>query len=228
MKISCSTAEDLLPLYVDGGCSKDSKTLLEEHLQECASCQGKLKRMKSATFLLEDAGNVDETINIVAYARKVRRFRRILGIFVPAAVIVLTLIMLLAYQAILIMGNQRTAVIADVESETVNLTMGNFVGDVTDIQKVKLFTNSTLIAVTVEADTDFEGTITLWNTNDTPKPIMVCIANNKHPACTFTNLPAESRYAITIEGISDGTVTISGKVSFWQALDMAFSDFFLR
>ena len=38
-KISCNIIGDLLPLYVDGAVSEDTKKLVEEHLAECADCK---------------------------------------------------------------------------------------------------------------------------------------------------------------------------------------------
>lgn len=37
--ISCDIIRDLLPLYVDNCCSKDSKVLVEAHIKECEKCQ---------------------------------------------------------------------------------------------------------------------------------------------------------------------------------------------
>ncbi len=39
MKISCKIIEDLLPLYCDGVCSQDSKSLVDKHLGECEHCK---------------------------------------------------------------------------------------------------------------------------------------------------------------------------------------------
>lgn len=39
MKTSCAIIKDLLPLYHDGVCSKESKELVVEHLYECEECQ---------------------------------------------------------------------------------------------------------------------------------------------------------------------------------------------
>lgn len=44
-KIDCSIIQDLLPLYVDSVCSKDSKILVEEHLKECEKCSKTLNEM---------------------------------------------------------------------------------------------------------------------------------------------------------------------------------------
>lgn len=39
MKYPCELIQDLLPLYLDGVCSKESKTAIEKHLSECADCK---------------------------------------------------------------------------------------------------------------------------------------------------------------------------------------------
>ncbi len=38
MRISCEMVEDLLPLYLDDSCSKDSRIAVEEHLRACQDC----------------------------------------------------------------------------------------------------------------------------------------------------------------------------------------------
>ena len=38
-KISCHIIQDILPLYVDGIVSEDTKEMVEEHLRECESCR---------------------------------------------------------------------------------------------------------------------------------------------------------------------------------------------
>lgn len=49
MKISCEVIRDLLPLYNDGACSKESVTLIDEHLKECPECMGELGKLKEDT-----------------------------------------------------------------------------------------------------------------------------------------------------------------------------------
>lgn len=43
MKLHCDIVEDLLPLYLDDVCSEQSKSAIEEHLQECEVCRKKLE-----------------------------------------------------------------------------------------------------------------------------------------------------------------------------------------
>ena len=38
-KISCHIIQDILPLYVDGIVSEDTKEMVEEHLRECEELQ---------------------------------------------------------------------------------------------------------------------------------------------------------------------------------------------
>ena len=44
-KISCNVIGDLLPLYVDGAVSEDTKKLVEEHLAECEECKKAAEEM---------------------------------------------------------------------------------------------------------------------------------------------------------------------------------------
>lgn len=50
MSVSCNTIRDLLPLYHDDVCSKDTKTLIEEHLKTCKECQVYLEDINSEVF----------------------------------------------------------------------------------------------------------------------------------------------------------------------------------
>lgn len=50
MIFTCKVIEDLLPLYADGICSEDTKTIVEHHTAECEECRQKLEAMTSETF----------------------------------------------------------------------------------------------------------------------------------------------------------------------------------
>ncbi len=43
--IPCSVVEDLLPLYIDGICSNESKEMIEAHIKDCQKCQMKINQM---------------------------------------------------------------------------------------------------------------------------------------------------------------------------------------
>ena len=55
MKMSCEIIKDLLPLYLDGVCSSDSKTAIEEHIAVCDSCRAELQDMQT-TLPINNAG----------------------------------------------------------------------------------------------------------------------------------------------------------------------------
>lgn len=60
MNISCEIIKDLLPLYHDGVCSKDSKDMVEEHLQQCESCRSELQAMDNELRITNRAENLAE------------------------------------------------------------------------------------------------------------------------------------------------------------------------
>lgn len=61
MSTSCHILYDLLPLYVDGACSDESRAYVEEHLAGCPACRKKYEAM---------AGTVDVLLGKPEYAGK--------------------------------------------------------------------------------------------------------------------------------------------------------------
>ena len=47
--MNCNIINDLIPLYIDGCCSEESKKLVEEHIAECDTCKELLNAMKVPT-----------------------------------------------------------------------------------------------------------------------------------------------------------------------------------
>ncbi len=45
--MECSVVKDLLPLYLDGCCSEESKKIVEDHLGNCAFCRKYCEEMKA-------------------------------------------------------------------------------------------------------------------------------------------------------------------------------------
>ena len=46
MRITCDVIQDLMPSYIDGILSEDSKALVEEHMGTCQECRKMLEIMK--------------------------------------------------------------------------------------------------------------------------------------------------------------------------------------
>ena len=94
--ITCGMAADLLPLYLDGCCSADSRAALEAHMDACPACRAQYAQLRRdltpAAAAAEDPG----TDGIArALARKMRRRKRCLRAL--CAVLGVLLAVLLAY-----------------------------------------------------------------------------------------------------------------------------------
>lgn len=45
--MECNVVRDLMPLYVDGCCSEESRRIVEAHMESCASCKLLMEEMKT-------------------------------------------------------------------------------------------------------------------------------------------------------------------------------------
>lgn len=70
MKISCEIIKDLLPLYHDGVCSNDSKTMIEDHLDHCNSCKAELQAMEDGSLFVN---NTKQNLNEAEAVKKLSR-----------------------------------------------------------------------------------------------------------------------------------------------------------
>lgn len=79
MKISCGIIRDLLPLYHDNVCSKESRELVEEHVKNCQGCKSELERLnieiKGVNYMNKKA-NIEEAKPINAIAKKWKRDKK--------------------------------------------------------------------------------------------------------------------------------------------------------
>ena len=78
-KMNCNVIYDLLPVYLDGLCSEESKQIIEEHVKECEMCRKNLEDMKQN---VEIPGETD-----VSIIKKVKRRILIEKIVIIAAII---------------------------------------------------------------------------------------------------------------------------------------------
>jgi hypothetical protein len=72
MKVSCEVIQDLLALYHDGVCSKDSRAMVEEHLQDCEVCKKMLADMEE-DIMKERAEEVKPLVAIQINWNRMRR-----------------------------------------------------------------------------------------------------------------------------------------------------------
>lgn len=50
--MNCNIVKDLIPLYIDGCCSEESKKIVEEHIRECDDCKKLFEDMKSSSDII--------------------------------------------------------------------------------------------------------------------------------------------------------------------------------
>lgn len=214
MKINCSIAADLLPLYVEESCSADSKALLEEHLSSCPACREKLKRMKNPLPPAQEA----ETVPLTHYAQKLKRHRRRSRLLWTLLSIVLVLLLTLTTLTLMDMNHQANLSLIQVEEGTTNLMAAPLEVPAEDTGNYTLFTNSTNIAVSIQSTDDWEGQIILWDVQQNVD-IGIHAVHDDTPV-VFTNLTAATRYRLVCEGLDGAIVRISDghKVTFMNSL----------
>jgi Predicted integral membrane protein len=73
MKISCEIIKDLIPLYCDGVCSKESKAVVEEHLADCENCKAELLAMGEELPVNNSVQNLNEAETLKELSNKWRK-----------------------------------------------------------------------------------------------------------------------------------------------------------
>ena len=96
MSKQCEIVQDLLPLYVDGACSQASAEMIEEHLENCSSCDRIYQQMRSHTS--ENILKKEKDGVIVRHERKESQ-KIIKYIFFALAIIYIPAVFLLAWLA---------------------------------------------------------------------------------------------------------------------------------
>ena len=56
MKLPCEMIEDMLPMYADDACSRETASLIESHLQSCPECSGLLQILWEDEVTIEPIG----------------------------------------------------------------------------------------------------------------------------------------------------------------------------
>lgn len=100
MSVSCGIIKDLLPLYHDGVCSTESKTLIEEHLKQCDSCKAELQVMNAALPMHNSEQNIRDANAIIKISKRWKREKvmsSIIGSLCTALLIAIVLFFLLFF-----------------------------------------------------------------------------------------------------------------------------------
>ncbi|MBD5101498.1 MAG: hypothetical protein HDT27_02150 [Subdoligranulum sp.] len=90
MKYPCDMIRDLLPLYLDGVCSEESKRAVEAHLQECSACKEFYTAVQDADAIEIDPHSADRELQKAASFQSIRKKlvrKQVLAAFASVAVL---------------------------------------------------------------------------------------------------------------------------------------------
>lgn len=88
MKLPCGVIEDLLPLYHDGVCSKETRKIVEKHVEECFDCRLLLKKMDAQVDVEHDAPDDEGALRAIGKRAKKAGIKRIfVGLLAAAAIV---------------------------------------------------------------------------------------------------------------------------------------------
>ena len=87
MKITCDVIQDLMPSYIDGILSEDSKALVEEHMGTCQECRKMLEIMKE-----EQGKEQAQMRSSAATLKKIRKKLIVRRVLIATVAVILTLI----------------------------------------------------------------------------------------------------------------------------------------
>jgi hypothetical protein len=90
MKVKCEVIGDLLPLYIDEVCSKESKMIVEEHIKECRLCYEKLRIQESE--MIVDVNSINENLKSKEPFKRIKKSYAIRLIAILASIPLLFLI----------------------------------------------------------------------------------------------------------------------------------------
>ncbi len=125
MKYPCEMIQDLLPLYLDGVCSEESKKGIEEHLQECSNCKEFLSAMREADKMEIENPNEDRERQKAASFKAVRK--KIFGKQILIAVAVVVVLIAIAFVTVGVLKN-TSEVVAYEDNISVSMVDGDLVG----------------------------------------------------------------------------------------------------
>ena len=126
MTYPCEMIRDLLPLYLDGVCSDESRTAVEQHLAECADCKVYFDSLKDGadSLPIETSHEQQKARSFMAVRKKIRA-KQIIAAAISAAALIFAAVL-----TPFLLNMNKKAVIYDGNNMRVTMTDGSLVGRV--------------------------------------------------------------------------------------------------
>ena len=222
--ITCGMAADLLPLYLDGCCSADSRAALEAHMDTCPACRAQYAQLRRdltpaapAAPAAEDPG----TDGIArALAQKMRRRKRSLRALGAVLGVLLAVLLVFIGKTFVILGQPGAAVSAALPAGATDLAGRAVSGSAEEVGEHVFATGTARLVVAADVLPDAPVTVRLWQVGETRENTMVATLDAKHRSCIFTNLPPQTLYAVTVDGAPDVQLTVRSRLTFREAFSL--------
>lgn len=223
--ITCGMAADLLPLYLDGCCSADSRAALEAHMDACPACLAQYAQLRRDLTLAAAAAEDPGTDGIArALARKMRRRKRclralcaVLGVLLA---VLLAVLLVFIGKTFVILGQPGGAASAGLPAGATDLAARDVSGTAEEVGAYVFATGTARLVVSADALPDAPVTVRLWQVRETRENTMVATLDARHRSCIFTNLPPQTLYAVTVDGAPDVQLTVRSRLTFREAFSL--------
>ena len=219
--ITCGMAADLLPLYLDGCCSADSRAALEAHMDACPACRAQYVQLRRDLTPAADTAEDSGTDAIArALAQKIRRRKRCLRALCAVLGVLLAVFLVLIGKTFVILGQSGSIASAALPAGATDLAGRAVSGSAEEVGAYVFATGTARLVVTADALPDAPVTVRLWQVRETRENTMVATLDAKHRSCVFTNLPPQTLYAVTVDGAPDVQLTVRSSLTFREAFSL--------
>lgn len=219
--ITCGMAADLLPLYLDGCCSADSSAALAAHMDTCPACRAQYAQLRRDLTPAADTEQDRGTDAIArALARKMRRRKCCLRALGAVLGVLLAVFLVFLGKTFVILGQPGGAASAGLPAGATDLAGRAVSGSAEEVGEHVFATGTARLVVTADALPDAPVTVRLWRVRETRENTMVATLDARHRSCIFTNLPAQTLYAVTVDGAPDVQLTVRSSLTFREAFSL--------
>lgn len=219
--ITCGMAADLLPLYLEGCCSADSRAALEAHMDTCPACRAQYAQLRRDLTPAADTEQDRGTDTIArALARKMRRRKRCLRALGAVLGVLLAVFLVFIGKTFVILGQSGSIASAALPAGATDLAGRAVSGSAEEVGAYVFATGTARLVVTADVLPDAPVTVRLWQVRETRENTMVATLDARHRSCIFTNLPPQTLYAVTVDGAPDVQLTVRSRLTFREAFSL--------